>query len=95
HITQDESEAVKEFDASVGRIEEFVRKLVERKKDKDDGADRTTPPPPAVKTQRIIKPAELVQSTYLETSDEVNGFLDALREELENAIRNHERIQIR
>jgi hypothetical protein len=48
-----------------------------------------------IKKQRIVKPAELVKKTYLETSDDVNGFLDALRRELEKAIANNERVQIR
>ena len=94
HITQAEAEAVKEFDAAVGRIEEFVRKLAEQKKPKDDGSGKSTPPP-VVKKQRIVKPADIVKTTYLETSDDVNGFLDALRQELEKAIANNERIQIR
>ena len=52
-------------------------------------------PPPVVKKQRIVKPADIVKTTYLETSDDVNGFLDALRQELEKALANNERIQIR
>ena len=48
-----------------------------------------------VKKQRIVKPAEIMKTTYLETPDDVNGFLDALRQELEKAIANNERIQIR
>ena len=95
HITQAEAEAVKEFDAAVARIEEFLRKLAEQKKPKDDGSGKVTTPPPVVKKQRIVKPAEIVKTTYLETSDDVNGFLDALRQELEKAIANNERIQIR
>ena len=95
HITQAEGEAVKEFDAAVGRIEEFLRKLAEQKKPKDDGSGKVQPPPPVVKKQRIVKPADIVKTTYLETSDDVNGFLDALRQELEKAIANNERIQIR
>ena len=95
HITQAEVEAVKEFDAAVGRIEEFLRKLAEQKNPKDDGAGKVTTPPPVVKKQRIVKPADIVKTTYLETSDDVNGFLDALRKELEQAIANNERIQIR
>jgi hypothetical protein len=95
HITQAEGEAVKEFDAAIGRIEEFLRKLAEQKESKDDGSGKTPPPPPVVKKQRIVKPADLVQITYLETSADVNGFLDALRIELEQAIANNERIQIR
>src|SRR5690606_25634254 len=73
HITQAESEAVSEFDAAIVRIEEFVQKLAEQKKPKDDGSG-PTPPTPVVKKQRIVKPADLVNSTYLETSDDVNGF---------------------
>ena len=87
HITQAEAEAVKEFDAAVGRIEEFLRKLAEQKKPKDDGSGKVPPPPPVVKKQRIVKPADIVKTTYLETSDDVNGFLDALRQELEQGHR--------
>jgi len=97
HITQAEGEAVKEFDLAVGRIEEFVRKLAEQKKPKDDGSGKTPPPPPApvVKKRRVVKPAEIVKTSYLETADDVNGFLDALRMTLEQAIANNERIEIR
>jgi len=95
HITQAEGESVKEFDVAVGRIEDFLRKLADQKKPKDDGSGKTPPPTPVVKKQRVVKPAELVKTTYLETSDDVNGFLDALRQELEKAIASNERIQIR
>jgi hypothetical protein len=97
HITQAESEAVKEFDVAVGRIESYQN---ERQLKSDQVKEKTlgevTPPPkPQVKKQRVVKPADIVKSTYLETSDDVNGFLDALRQELEQAIKNNERIQIR
>ncbi len=95
HITQAEAEAVREFDAAVGRIEEYLRKLAEQKKPKDDGSGKVTPPLPVVKKQHIVQPAKLVKMAYLETSDDVNGFLDALRMELEQAIARNERIQIR
>ncbi len=95
HITQAEAEAVREFDAAVGRIEEYLRKLAEQKKPKDDGSGKVTPPLPVVKKQHIVQPAKLVKTAYLETSDDVNGFLDALRMELEQAIARNERIQIR
>ena len=94
HITQAEGEAVKEFDAAVGRIEDFLRRLAEQKKPKDGGSGKV-PPPPVVKKQRVVKPADLVKTPYLETTDDVNGFLDALRMELEQAIAKNERIQIR
>ena len=61
----------------------------------DDGPGQGQPPPRVVKKQRIVKPADIVKTTYLETPDDVNGFLDALRQELEKAMANNERIQIR
>ena len=73
---------------------EVFRKLAEQKKPTDDGSGKVAPPP-VVKKQRVVKPADLVKATYLETSADVNGFLDALRRELEKAIANNERIQIR
>jgi hypothetical protein len=96
HITQAEGEGIKEFDAAVGRIEDFLRKRAEQNKPKDDGSGKPQSPlPPVVKKQRIVKPADIVKTTYLETSDDVNGFLDSLRKELEAAIANNERVQIR
>jgi hypothetical protein len=94
HITQAEGEAVKEYDAAVERIEDFLRKLAEQTKPTDDGSSNVQPVL-LVKKQRIVKPADIVKTTYLETSADVNGFLNALRQELENAIANNERIQIR
>ena len=32
---------------------------------------------PVIKKQRIVEPAKLVKTTYLETLDDVDGFLDA------------------
>ncbi len=90
HITQAESEAVCEFDAAVKRIEEFVKKAAEQK-GKQGGGEK----PPVVKTQRIIKPAQLVTKTYLETQDDIDAFLSELRQQLEKAIAENERIQIR
>lgn len=91
HITQAEVEAIREFDAGIAQIEEFVRKQAEKP------VSKGTPPKPVavVKKQRVVKPAEMVKTTYLESQDDVNGFLDALRRELEKALSNNERIQIR
>jgi predicted nucleic acid-binding Zn-ribbon protein len=54
HSTQAEGEAVKEFDAAVGSIEEFLRKLAEQMKPKDDGSGTVQPPLPVVKKQRSL-----------------------------------------
>ena len=55
HITQAESEALKEFDVAVGRIESV---LTEQKKPKSDGLEESAKPAAVVKKQRIIKPTE-------------------------------------
>jgi hypothetical protein len=48
-----------------------------------------------VKKQRIVKPADLAKTTYLETTADVDAFLLALRKALEAAIAQNERIEIR
>lgn len=96
HINQAEDEAVKEFDQAIARIEEYLKKLAEQKKQKNpDVAIIEKKVDFVLKIQRIIKPSELVKSAYLETTEDVNGFLEILRSELEQAIKNNERIQIR
>jgi hypothetical protein len=50
---------------------------------------------PKLKKHRIVKPAEFVQATYLESSADVDAFLGALRQTLEGAIASGERIEIR
>ncbi len=89
HITQAEAEAIKEFDAAIARIEEFVKKAAAKPPAKG------TATPLVVKKQRIIKASDFMKATYLETPEDVNAFLDALRQELQKALANGERIQIR
>ena len=83
HIVQIEGEALNAFDAANQRLEDFVKSVAER--------DASV----SYKKQRVIEPAKLAAAAYLETMDEVESFLDALRQELENAIQQNERIQIR
>ena len=86
HIAQAESAALRAFDAAISRIEDFV----------SAAARQTTDQPQIViKKHRVIEPAKLVQTTYLETEVDVQRFLDSLRHELESAIASNERIQIR
>ena len=53
------------------------------------------PPAPAVKSRCIIKPAEFVNKSYLETPEDVEAFIKDLRQRLDAAIAKNERIQIR
>lgn len=91
HITQAESEAVNAFDKALEQVIEFQKRRDEKKNDNDI----STPPVVVVKKQRVVKPSEMVKTSYLETSDDVNKFLEALKRELDKAIANHERVQIR
>ena len=49
----------------------------------------------AVKPRRVVSPAKLVDSTYLESQADVDAFLDDLRTELTDALAKNERIEIR
>jgi len=50
---------------------------------------------PVIRKQRVVKPADLMTKSHLETADDVTEFLNALKEQLNSAISNNERIQIR
>ena len=104
HITQAESEALKEFDAANVRIEGYSIPKVPDSATKIGGKPKPGPgpqvvaedgPKPAVKLKRIIKPSELLGNVYLENASDVDKFLDKLRQTLTSAIANNERIEIR
>jgi DNA repair ATPase RecN len=91
HIAQAEAEALREFDDATLRVHEYLvdydKRVGEKPAEKGNGL--------VIKKQRIVEPAKLTKATYIETIDEANAFLDTLRQELETAINNNERIQIR
>ena len=89
HITQIEAEALKEFDIATSRIEESVRRATEQSKEKEEQ------PRLVLKKKRVVEPAKLVTSSYLETQADVEAFLKILRSELEQALTKDERIEIR
>ena len=76
--------------AEVNELGPYAKKKSRKNEDKDDDK-----PVVVVKPRKEIKPSSLVETTYLETQDDINGFMDALRRELEEAITKGERIQIR
>jgi len=62
----------------------------------DGGAKpQPLPPKPVIKKPRMVKPAELAPKPVIESQEDVEAFLTILRTELEAALANHERIQIR
>ena len=95
HIAQAEEEAVRLYDAAVAKIEDYVAKKAAEAAKTKPTTTTPTPPTPVVKKQRVIRPAELVSVTYLETEKDVDTFLESLGKQLREAVANGERIQIR
>jgi len=91
HVAQAGQEAQALADAALTQIEAALTAGAA----KPAATTTTAPPAPPVKPRRIVKPADLVASPYLETIDDVNAFLDQLRRQLEAAIASGQRIQIR
>ena len=82
HIRQAEAESMELKDNALGRIAAMLAP-------KTEGTKSLYKPP------RIVKPKELMRSEYLETRDDVENFLKKLRTELESALENNEKIEIR
>ncbi len=89
HITQAETEAERLFEKAVTLIAQWV----DEQQKQQSGGDE--PPKPTVKPLQVVKPAELVAQTYLETDGDIEAFLSTLREKLKAAIAENKRIQIR
>jgi hypothetical protein len=89
HITQAESDAENLKDSAISRIADFISKQAEEKKDDDPVLK------PKFRKPKVVKPKQLTAKTYLETQDEIDEFLKALRIELETALKKDERIEIR
>ena len=89
HIAQAQGEAVNTLDAAISRIEAALKAKAPAQPGK------TEPPAPVVKARCVIKPAEIVNKSYLETTEDVEAFIKELRQRLETAIAKNERIQIR
>lgn len=60
----------------------------------DDSAIKTTPTVVTPKPGKLVRPAELVGKTYLETEEEVNAYLARLEAELLKAIRAGQRVRL-
>ena len=87
HIGQAEAEAVRLKDEALDQVERYLERKAEEGKAVQDK--------PVVKPRRVVSPGKLVKSSYLESQDDVNTFLDDLRQELTDALAKNERIEIR
>lgn len=86
HISQTQTEADKAFHIALEKLAEHASRAI---------VTDTAAPPPVVKKPRVVTPAKLAAKAYLETSEDVTEFLERLKAELDQAIANNERIQIR
>ena len=87
HIGQAESEAVRLKDEALTQVEQYLARKAEESKAEQNK--------PVVKLRRVVSPVKLVKSSYLESQDDVDAFLDDLRKELTDALAKNERIEIR
>jgi hypothetical protein len=95
HISQIESESTTEYDKAIDKFEAFCASPPPQPdKVKEETATEKTVAP-VIRKQRVVKPAELMTKSHLETASDVTEFLNALKEQLNSAISNNERIQIR
>jgi hypothetical protein len=88
HLGQAESEAVRLKDQALVAISKCL----------DEKAEAATPGTESkvtIKMSRVIKPATLVKSGYLESSSDVDEFIEVLRSTMDEALANDERIEIR
>jgi|GEM_PF-1914160 len=90
HISQAVQEAERALDKALHDIEAFLTKKQEKQIAKDGDE-----PKYVVKPRKEIKPASLVKTPFLNSQEDINAFLDALRKELQDAFDRGERIQIR
>jgi hypothetical protein len=87
HIIQAEAESVRLRDEALARVEQVLAKKAEE--------DHAVQDKPVLKPRRVVMPGKLVKSTYLESQADVDDFLEKLLIELNDALSNNERIEIR
>ena len=101
HIYQMQTAARDAADDAFVIIEEAARKVVPApsggsgegtRTNDDDGAGVKKAP---AKKRRIVEPSQISGLTYLESKEDIDAFLGDLRKELEEAIANNERVEIR
>jgi len=88
HINQARQTAIEAADIAFEKIEAASRQ-------QDKGGLGEKPPSIYVKKRRVVEAARLAPKSFLETQADVDDYLNKLREELESAIKNNERIEIR
>jgi hypothetical protein len=87
HLSQAEAEAVTLKDEALAKI----REAQAAKEQTETGVKDK----PVIKQTRVIKPEALSNKSYIETKEEADEFVQKLSKELDDALENGERIEIR
>ena len=87
HLSQAEAEAVTLKDEALAKI----REAQAAKEQTETGVKDK----PVIKQTRVIKPEALSNKSYIETKEEADEFVRKLSKELDDALENGERIEIR
>ena len=98
HIYQSQTEAEDAKDDALEAIEHFVRDQANAKPQAGGGDGKQATPGSggaAFKKPRVVRPASLKAVGYLKSKEDIDAFIDALRAELEDALKNDEPIDIR
>ena len=88
HITLAESQAIQLKDQAINKIGDFLQKQQEEIPDDSEQVVQYKKPV-------VIQPKQLTSKAYLETKEDIDEFLTKLRDQLESAINNDERVEIR
>jgi hypothetical protein len=87
HIRQAQTEGESVFDRGMALIEKASQPPVD--------PDIDTPPRPTTKPRRVVEVKSLCPEGFIESQEQIDQFLTALRQELEGAIAAGERVQIK
>ncbi|WP_130470524.1 BREX system P-loop protein BrxC [Candidatus Magnetaquicoccus inordinatus] len=95
HISQLQTEAQAAVDEAFDRIVKALKGPAPHPSPKPAGGGITTPPPKPIRARRVVQVSSLSSKGFLESKEDVEAFLQRLRKELESALANNERIEIR
>lgn len=90
HLAQTEMEADRLFEAGMEPLEAALQTPAP-----PIGVKEEAPKTPAVKPRCVVQPSTLATKPYLETTDDVTAFVEALKKTMVAAIARGERIQIK
>jgi hypothetical protein len=95
HIYQLQGSALDAADDAFAIIESAAKAKPTPQPEQDGGKNIPPTPPKPSKKRRVVEPTKLVSQNFLENKEDVDAFLEKLRDELESAINNNERVEIR